>query len=167
MLRNNAIAAAFGLALTTALFVASASGAPKDKPRESRAYLNSYNVPASGVALEGYCPVAYFAVNKPVRGKKEFAADYNGITYHLVSADARDMFKKNPRKYIPAYGGWCAFGMAVNDKFPVDPTNFKIVDGKLFLFLRNSKVDALKLWNGKDEKQILKDSAAHWKKVQG
>ena len=39
----------------------------------SRAYLHSYSLPSSGVALEGYCPVAYFAANKPVRGRAEFA----------------------------------------------------------------------------------------------
>ena len=52
----------------------------------------------------------------------------------MVSADAKKAFDRNPEKYIPAYGGWCAFGMSVSDKFPVDPTNFKIVDGRLMLF---------------------------------
>ena len=57
--------------------------AQKDKQAEqSRAYLHGYNLPSSGVALEGYCPVAYFAVNKPVRGKAEFASTYKGVTYH-------------------------------------------------------------------------------------
>lgn len=59
-----------------------------DAGAASRAYLHSYNLPSSGVALEGYCPVAYFAVNKPVRGTPEFASTYNGVTYYLVSADA-------------------------------------------------------------------------------
>jgi YHS domain-containing protein len=144
-----------------------ADGPSAERAGTSRAYLHSHNLPSAGVALEGYCPVAYFAVNKPVRGKPEFAADYNGITYHFVSADARNMFNKSPRKYVPAFGGWCAFGMAVQDKFPVDPTNFAIVDGRLMLFLRNSQVDARKLWLEKDEKQLLKDAGAHWRKVQG
>ena len=167
MRKTLAIAVVFGLAVTTFYVTQPATGAPKGEHQASRAYLHSHNVPAHGVALEGYCPVAYFAVNKPVRGKKEFAADYNGITYHFVSAEARDLFNKSPKKYIPAYGGWCAFGMAIKDKFPVDPTNFKIVDGTLLVFLRNAKVDALELWNGKNEKQLLKDAAAHWRKVQG
>ena len=134
-------------------------------PKESRAYIHSYNVPSSGVALEGYCPVAYFAVDKAVRGKPEYASTYNDVTYYFVSADARRLFDKNPEKYIPAYGGWCAFGMAVQDKFPVDPTNFKIVDGRLMLFLKNRNVDALTLWNKGDERQLTTKADAHWKKV--
>ena len=132
---------------------------------QSRAYLNNHNVPSSGVALEGYCPVAYFAVNKPVRGKAQFAADHNGITYYFVNAEAKAEFERNPTKYVPAYGGWCAFGMAIGDKFPVDPTNFKIVNGKLNLFLKNKNVDALELWNKGDEAQHVRKAAAHWNKV--
>ena len=132
---------------------------------ESRAYLHSYNLPSSGVALEGYCPVAYFAINKPVRGKPEYASIHNGVTYHLVSADAKRTFDADPEKFIPAFGGWCAFGMAVQDKFPVDPRNFKIVDGRLMLFLRNKNVDAVALWNQGNEKELIAKSDAHWKSV--
>ncbi len=134
---------------------------------ESRAYLHSFNLPSHGVAIEGYCPVAYFAVNKPVRGKPEHASTYNRVAYHFVSADAKNAFDENPGKYIPAYGGWCAFGMAVQDKFPVDPEKFRIVNGKLLLFLNNRNVDALKLWNDGNEKELLRKAEAHWKKVQG
>jgi hypothetical protein len=89
------------------------------------------------------------------------------VDYHFVSAAAKRMFDRNPEKYIPAYGGWCAYGMAVQDKFPIDPTNFKVVNGQLLLFLRNDKVDALKLWNGGDEAENLRKAGAHWKKVSG
>ena len=133
----------------------------------SYAYHNANNVPSHGVALEGYCPVAYFAVNKPVRGKEEYSATHDGITYYLVSAEAKREFQSNPQKYLPAYGGWCAFGMAVEDKFPVDPTNFKIVDGQLMLFLKNPGVDALELWNKEDERALMQKADRHWRKVQG
>lgn len=135
------------------------------KASESRAYLHGYNLPSSGVAIEGYCPVAYFAVNKPVRGKPEYASTYNGVTYHLVSADAKAAFEADPEKYIPAFGGWCAFGMAAQDKLPVDPTSFKIVDGKLMLFLKNASVDALKRWNNGDERELIRSAKAHWNKI--
>lgn len=160
---------------TTGLWIAaSVSSAKSERPDRaasgssvSRAYLHSYNLPSSGVALEGYCPVAYFAVNKPVRGKPEFASTYNGVTYHFVSADAKRAFDAEPEKYLPAYGGWCAFGMAVEDKFPVDPRNFKIVDGRLLLFLKNKNVDALQLWDQGDEQELFRKADRHWKKVSG
>jgi YHS domain-containing protein len=132
---------------------------------ESRAYLHSYNLPSSGVALDGYCPVAYFAVNKPVRGKPEHASTHNDVTYHFVSADAKRAFDRSPEKYIPAYGGWCAFGMSKQDKFPVDPTNFKIVHGRLMLFLRNKNVDALKRWKQDTESELVARAEMHWTKV--
>ena len=119
------------------------------------------------MALEGYCPVAYFAVNKPIRGKSTFSSQYGGATYYFVNADAKAAFDDNPEKYVPAYGGWCATGMAMGDKFPVDPTSFKIVDGELLLFLRNANVDALEIWNDGDEKKQLHKAGEHWKKVRG
>ncbi|MBT8485045.1 MAG: YHS domain-containing protein [Phycisphaerales bacterium] len=143
-------------------------GAPgPDRDNTSRAYLNSFNLPSSGVAIEGYCPVAYFAVNKPVKGKSEFASDYAGVTYHFVSADAKRAFDANPTKFLPAYGGWCAFGMSIGDKFPIDPHAFKIVNGRLLLFLRNANVDARELWNQSDESRSLSKAATHWQKVSG
>ena len=111
--------------------------------------------------------MAYFAVNKPVMGKPEHASTHNGVTYHFVSGDAKKAFDGNPNKYIPAYGRWCAFGMSVQDKFPVDPRNFKIVDGKLMVFLRNKNVNARELWNKGDKKAQIAKAEAHWKKVSG
>ena len=131
----------------------------------SRAYLNNNNIPSSGVALEGYCPVAYFAVNKPVKGQARFASTYKGVTYHFVNDDARAAFERTPDKYVPAFGGWCALGMAMGDKFPVDPTSFKIVNGRLNLFLKNRNVDALALWNRGDEAEQTAKARAHWAQV--
>ena len=164
MIKLTLIAAAVlsGVALLPLAMAGDASDMGADK---SRAYLHNYNLPSSGVALEGYCPVAYFAVDKAVRGKPEFASTHNDVTYHFVSADAKKAFDADPEKYIPAFGGWCAFGMAVSDKFPVDPTNFKIVDGRLLLFLRNKNVDALELWNKAEKRELIKKAEAHWAKV--
>ena len=159
--RQNAL---WTLPLLAFLAAGSVSAAYAAEPT-SRAYLHSYNIPSSGLALEGYCPVAYFAVNKPVLGKAEYASDHNGVTYHFVSADAKKAFDADPEKFIPAFGGWCAFGMAVNDKFPVDPTNFKIVDGRLMVFLKNKSVDARALWNQGKKMELVKKAEAHWKKV--
>ncbi|MEM8945150.1 MAG: YHS domain-containing (seleno)protein [Planctomycetota bacterium] len=136
----------------------------KAKP-ESRAYLHGYNVPSSGIALEGYCPVAYFAVNKAIRGKQEFAVTHNDVTYYFVNADAMKLFQADPVKYLPAYGGWCATGMAMQHTVPVDPTNFKIVNGRLLLFLANKNIDTKQIWNQRDEKGQLAKADAHWQTI--
>ena len=155
----------FSALVTVVAVSAFAEQSSETSMTESRAYLHSYNLPSSGIALEGYCPVAYFAINKPVKGKPEHASTFNGVTYHFVSAEAKGAFDRGPEKYIPAYGGWCAFGMAVGDKFPVDPRNFKIVDSRLQLFLRNKNVDALELWNEGDQKSNVAKANAFWMKV--
>lgn len=153
------------LKLSLALLFGSLFASSTVAQSTSRAYLNNNNIPSSGLALEGYCPVAYFAVNKPVKGSKEFSSDYKGVTYYFVNADAKAAFDENPDKYVPAYGGWCAFGMAIGSKFPVDPTSFKIVNGKLHLFLRNENVDALALWNEGEEPEYLKKASDFWASV--
>jgi len=133
----------------------------------SRAYLGAQNVDADGVALAGYSPVSYFTKGYAEQGSPDFAVEHDGLTYFLTNAEQADQFKADPAKYAPAYGGWCAFGMAVSDKFPVDPTLFKIEDGRLMLFLQNADVNALELWNQGKAKELTGKADAHWQKVQG
>lgn len=134
---------------------------------ESKAYINGRNVPASGVGLEGYSPVSYFTAGRAEKGDSRFAVEHNGVTYHLTSAAQVEMFKKNPGKYEPQCGGWCAFGMSIEDKFPVDPTKFRIVDGKLYLFLNNEQIDASMLWDQGDDHELVEKANKHWGKVSG
>lgn len=133
---------------------------------QSRAYLHSHNLAADGVAISGFSPVSYFD-GKVERGSARFAVEHDGITYHLTSADQVTRWRRDPQRFAPAFGGWCAFGMAVSDKFPIDPYNYRIVDGRLLLFLRNSGIDASELWGQGDESQLLERAAAHWQKVHG
>lgn len=128
--------------------------------------MNGNNVPSTGLALEGYCPVCYLAANKAAKGNPNFSYDHDGVTYWFVSAEVRDTFIADPDKYVPAYGGWCAVGMATGQRFPVDPTNFKIVDGRIMLFLKNASVDAVDIWN-KNQPDNLKKADANWKKLRG
>ena len=91
------------------------------------------NVDSSGLALQGYDPVAYFTDKQPVRGKPEFTARHEGATYRFASAANRDAFATAPAKYAPQYGGYCAFGLASGYKAPVEPDAWTVVDGKLYL----------------------------------
>ena len=89
----------------------------------------------NGLAIQGYDPVAYFTKNKAVKGKKDFAIYNQGATYYFSSSENKELFKSNPSKYEPEYGGWCAYAMgAKGEKVEIDPETFKIINGKLFLF---------------------------------
>lgn len=87
----------------------------------------------NGLAIEGYDPVAYFTEQKPVKGSLEFQADYQGSTFQFVSAAHRDVFTADPEKFIPQYGGYCAYGMAKGYKASIDPAAFTVVGNKLYL----------------------------------
>lgn len=116
----------------------------------------------SDVAIEGYCPVAYFVADGPLKGSAEFSSTHEGQTYYLVSAEAKEAFDANPAKFVPAFGGACAFGMSVKENFSIDPTNYKIVNDRLFLFLKNDETNALALWNDGDESELVAAANANF-----
>jgi YHS domain-containing protein len=124
-----------------------------------------YNIDKSGLALEGYDPISYFLKNKAVEGKKEYAAKVDGIIYYFESASNRDLFTKNPQKYKPQFGGWCAYAMgATGEKVEVDPETFKILDGKLYLFYNKYFNNTLKTWN-KDESALKTKAEKNWASI--
>ena len=93
------------------------------------------NVTITGLALRGYDPVAYFTDGKPVIGDYTITAQYGGATYRFASEDHKALFLKDPARYLPEYGGFCAYGTAKGVKVDGDPTVWKIVDNKLYLNL--------------------------------
>jgi len=123
-----------------------------------------YNL-EGGVALDGYDPVAYILQNKAVKGSKEQAVFYQGVTYYFSSVANKEEFKKNPSRYEPEYGGWCAYAMGEKgEKVSVDPKTFKIIDGKLYLFYNKFFNNTLIDWN-KDEVNLKKRAQVNWSKM--
>lgn len=118
----------------------------------------------NGVAISGYDPVAYFSQHKAIKGKADISETDKGVTYYFSSLNDKEEFKKNPSKYEPQYGGWCAYAMGKDgDKVEVDPETFKIVEGKLFLFYNKFFNNTLKSWN-KDEGKLHQQADANWTK---
>lgn len=124
-----------------------------------------FNLEKTGLAIEGYDPVAYFVNNKAIEGKKDISTFYNGITYRFATPQNRETFKTNPGKYEPQYGGWCAYAMgAKGEKVEIDPETFKIVDGKLYLFYNKYLNNTLTSWN-KDEITLKNHADKNWGKI--
>lgn len=118
------------------------------------------------IAIEGYDVVSYFAAYQAERGSKTFSTTYDGAAYYFVSQEHLDAFKTDPNKYLPQYGGYCAFAMAKhNAKVPVDPTDFQITDGKLYLFFNDyyegTPFNAIVPWVN-NEKDMMKTADANW-----
>ena len=92
-----------------------------------------FNLDKTGLAIQGYDPVAFFTDNKPVKGKPEFVRRYKGATYQFASKEHRDLFAKDSAKYEPAFGGYCAYGLSKGKLVEIDVAAFQIVDGRLLL----------------------------------
>lgn len=99
------------------------------------------NADDNDVAIHGYDAVSYFSKSGPVKGEAKYTASYNDTIYHFATAENRDSFRADPAKYAPQFGGFCAMGVALNQKLDVDPMAWRIVDGKLYLNL-NKQVQA-------------------------
>jgi YHS domain-containing protein len=91
------------------------------------------NLDKNNLAIQGYDPVAFFTENKPVKGSSEFKYIYEGALYLFASAENEKLFEKEPSKYQPAFGGFCAYGVSRNKLVEIDPEAFQIVDGHLLL----------------------------------
>lgn len=86
-----------------------------------------------GVAIKGYDPVAYFTEKQPVEGKAEFSHDWQGAKWRFASAENRDAFAREPEKYAPQYGGYCAYGVSQGYAVKIEPDAWTVTGGKLYL----------------------------------
>lgn len=126
--------------------------------------VREYNL-RKGLAIQGYDPVSYFA-GRAEEGSDKWTAAYKGVTYWFASPAHRDEFRKDPDRYEPAFGGWCAYAMGESgEKVKVDPETFKIIDNRLYLFYNFWGNNTLSTWN-KDESTLKKKADANWKKFE-
>ena len=114
-------------------------------------------------AIRGYDPVAYFKSADAVKGKKEFSYNYENATWYFSSQENLEIFKANPEKYLPQYGGYCAYGTSDGDghKAPTQPDAWTVINGKLY-FNYNKKVQTLWL---KDTTELIRKADVNWPKI--
>lgn len=124
------------------------------------------NIDNSNIALQGYSPVSYADLGLAQKGVKEFKSEYEKIVYYFTSAEQKASFDKSPSKYLPQYGGFCAFGMYAGAKFRTDPNKFITKDGKYYLFLNNLELDAKQLWlNENNHSKLVTTADANFVKL--
>jgi YHS domain-containing protein len=119
-------------------------------------------VAGNPLALRGYDPVAYFTVGEPQKGSQDFLVVLDGATYLFASAEHKEAFEAEPEKYLPAYGGFCAYAVARGKKYDSDPKAFKIVDGRLFL---NFSRKVQKKWE-KDVPGFIAEAEKQWAEIE-
>jgi YHS domain-containing protein len=92
-----------------------------------------YNTNWLGVAIKGYDPVAYFTEKMPVKGSSDHELSWKGAKWHFASANNLEIFRSDPERYAPRYGGYCAYGVANNYLVKIDPDAWTVHEGKLYL----------------------------------
>ncbi len=113
------------------------------------------------VGAGGYDLTSYFTQEKPQRGNGHHVAVVDGVSYVFASDANKKLFEAAPGKYLPQYGGYCAFGASIGKKFVADPDVYDIVDGKLYMNL-DSKIRGL--WSA-DIPGRIKAADAQWKTI--
>ena len=126
--------------------------------------LEHFNLGKRNLAIEGYDPVAYFKEGggKPRKGAKSIELVHRGVRYRFASEKNRELFKQQPARFEPLYGGWCAYAMSQHEKGDVDPESFLVTDGELKLFYKGWFADNRKQWL-KDPKGLKPKADAYWK----
>jgi len=118
-----------------------------------------------GFVAEGYDVVSYFNM-KAIEGSKDYKTTYDGVKYKFISKENLNTFLKNPKSYIPQYGGYCAYAVAKSSKkVSVDPETFEIRDGKLYLFYNSWGTNTLKKWNKENVKGLQKKADLNWETI--
>ena len=115
----------------------------------------------STIGAGGYDLTSYRTQEKPQRGNGHHVAVLDGVSYLFATDENKKAFEENPAKFLPEFGGYCAFGVSVNKKFVADPEQFDVIDGKLYLNL-DAKVRSIWLQNVSGR---ISDANSNWKKI--
>lgn len=150
----------FALAAMATLVVSVAGIATHAVAYQSKS-IAAVNLDKQNRALRGYDPVAYFSLGKATAGKTEFSAVHEGATYLFASAAHRDTFVATPARYLPQYGGYCAYAASQGYKADADPKAWHVIDGRLFV---NYNASVAKTWAAKAA-DYIKAGDANWPRV--
>ena len=128
---------------------------------ENRTNKIHYNI-QDGYVAEEYDVVAYFS-KKAVEGKKTLVLKYDGVKFKFSTKANYTKFKNNPKKYVPQYGGWCAYAMAKNKKVSIDPDTYEIRGGKLYLFYNSFFNNTYDKWKSEGAVKLRIKADKNWK----
>ena len=116
------------------------------------------NLDHNGVAIQGYDPVAFFTDNRAVKGSAQFQSEYRGAQYHFASTEHKTAFDKEPAKYEPQFGGYCAYGVTHSTRAPIKIEAWQIVNGRLLMQYDLEIKDKF----NQDQQGMLKKADQNW-----
>ena len=123
------------LAVGALTLLASCSAMQSQNPSGGLTPVNAHVVDGlKSVMLNGHDVVAYFTQGKHAIGSAQFSSTYEGVVFRFASAEHKALFDKEPAKYIPQYGGYCANGIVYGIPWGGDADAWRIENGKLYIF---------------------------------
>jgi YHS domain-containing protein len=133
----------YRLAFVSIFLIVAVFGGLPDSAGSSESPVAPVNA-TDGAGLKGYDPVAYFTDGQPTKGSSQYSLQWKGVTYRFASTENLQSFKGDPEKYLPQYGGYCAYAMSINRIADISPTEWTIFGGKLYL---NNNFISQSLWS--------------------
>ena len=140
------------------LYLYSSERAARSFDKDPAQYITTGMERFSKPSLGGHCPVSYVTQGKPVKGDQKYADTYAGSVYHFADQAAHEAFTKEPLKYAPAFDGFCVVGIGNEKRFPSDPAQFVIKDGKLYFFFDEKAKKAFEA----NPSELLQKADAQW-----
>jgi len=122
------------------------------------------------VLINGYDVVSYFVNENPYKGKSSISTNYDGVVLYFSSLENKNRFTENPEKYLPKYGGFCAFGVGMESigykagRYKIDPKIYKIINKRLYLFYPTKEWPAIDYWN-ENEVFFMKEANKKWREI--
>lgn len=129
--------------------------------------VSEFNLGKDGLALHGYDPVTYFAEggSKPKKGSDKITLTHDGVTYRFLNEKNKAAFEKNPTRFEPLYGGWCAYAMVDGSKVDIDPESYIVTEEGLFVFYKGLFNNTRKKWKKKGADKLKPKADKQWKKL--
>jgi YHS domain-containing protein len=144
----------------TALAVALSLAAPVFAADEYNV-ANGLTLAGNPLGMHGIDPVSMFDADAPALGDAAFTSSHDGVDYYFASAQAQQAFQADPDRFLPQFGGFCAFGVYVGKKLDGDVRYADIVEGKLYLFVNAAILEKYL----KDKDAVLTGASATWSKI--
>lgn len=127
----------------------------------------THNLLGPGVGLEGFDPVSYWPEGggRPTQGTIKLTFSHAGVAYRFASEKNLEAFKAAPERFLPQYGGYCAWAMgAIDQRVDVNPKHYVIRDGRLYLFFSDANVVTRDAWK-KDAAALIEKADQNYAKL--
>jgi YHS domain-containing protein len=124
-------------------------------------HFSPVNVTSADIAIKGYDPVAYFTDHMPVKGSADYEYIWNKAKWRFATAEHLALFKTEPEKYAPKYGGYCAYAVSKGKIVDIDPEAWTVFEGRLYL---NVSKDIRSLWE-KDKEDYIRKADENWPRM--